>query len=144
MKRILVQEPGLGSFDPKWDGPYTITGIVRPRTYRLSDRDGRNLRLPWNTDHLKRFYQSQDRAIQKGDLTRTHLPLQTSQLLWFSDHGVRVRSQDRALRVRPDQDPTSTSADNQLLWSSDHRVSYQDRAPCHLNPAFTRPGLELG
>ncbi|GMN59472.1 hypothetical protein TIFTF001_028562 [Ficus carica] len=57
MKRVLVQELGLGSFGPKWDGPYTITGIVRPRTYRLSDRDGRNLGLPWNTDHLKRFYQ---------------------------------------------------------------------------------------
>ncbi|GMN75440.1 hypothetical protein TIFTF001_056521 [Ficus carica] len=56
MKRVLVQGPGLGSFGPKWDGPYTITGIVRPGTYQLSDQDGRNLGLPWNADHLKRFY----------------------------------------------------------------------------------------
>ncbi|GMN53228.1 hypothetical protein TIFTF001_022360 [Ficus carica] len=57
MKMVLVQEPELGSFGPKWDGPYMITGIVRPGTYRLSDRDSRNLGLPWNADHLKRFYQ---------------------------------------------------------------------------------------
>ncbi|GMN63958.1 hypothetical protein TIFTF001_033028 [Ficus carica] len=55
MKRVLVQEPGLGSFGSKWDGPYTITGVVRPETYRLSDQDGRNLGLPWNADHLKRL-----------------------------------------------------------------------------------------
>ena len=57
MKRVLVQQPGLGAFGPKWDGPYTVTGIVRPGTYKLSDQDGRNLGNPWNADHLKRFYQ---------------------------------------------------------------------------------------
>ena len=57
MKRVLVQEPGLGAFSPKWEGPYMITGVVRPGTYRLSDQEGRNLGNPWNADHLKRFYQ---------------------------------------------------------------------------------------
>lgn len=57
LKKVLVQEPGLGSFGPKWDGPYRITDVVRSVTYRLADQDGIILEHPWNTDHLKRFYQ---------------------------------------------------------------------------------------
>ena len=32
MKRVLVQEPGLGSFGSKWDEPYKVTDIVQPGT----------------------------------------------------------------------------------------------------------------
>ena len=32
LKKILIQEPGLGSFSPKWDEPYRITEVVRPGT----------------------------------------------------------------------------------------------------------------
>ena len=27
LKKVLVQEPGLGWFGPKWDGPYTVTRL---------------------------------------------------------------------------------------------------------------------
>ncbi|GMN62259.1 hypothetical protein TIFTF001_031341 [Ficus carica] len=29
LKKVLVQEPGLGSFGPKWEGPYRITEVRR-------------------------------------------------------------------------------------------------------------------
>ena len=57
LKKVLVQEPGLGSFGPKWEGPYKITEVMRPGTYRLADHNDRALSHPWNADHLKRFYQ---------------------------------------------------------------------------------------
>ena len=57
LNRVLVQEPSLGSFCPKWDRPYRIIEIVRPGTYRLADQDDRNLGHPWHANHLKRFYQ---------------------------------------------------------------------------------------
>ena len=57
LKKVLVQEPGLGSFGPKWDGPYKIVEVVRPGTYRLADHEDRELGHPWNAEHLKRFYQ---------------------------------------------------------------------------------------
>ena len=57
LKKVLVQEPGLGSFGLKWDGPYRITEVVRLGTYRLADHDDICLGHPWNADHFKRFYQ---------------------------------------------------------------------------------------
>ena len=56
LKKVLVQEPGLGLFGPKWDGPYRITEIIRLGTYCLADQDDICLRHPWNADHLKHFY----------------------------------------------------------------------------------------
>ena len=57
LKKVLVQEPGLGSFGPKWEGPYRITEVVRLGTYRLADQEDKALSHPWNAEYLKRFFQ---------------------------------------------------------------------------------------
>lgn len=57
LKKVLVQEPGLGWFGPKCYGLFKITRVARPGTYRLADLDGTVLGHPWNADHFKRFYQ---------------------------------------------------------------------------------------
>ena len=57
LKKVIVPQPGLGAFGPKWEGPLRVIGIVRPGTYLLAYPDGMPLTHPWNADHLKRFYQ---------------------------------------------------------------------------------------
>ena len=44
----------LGS---NWDGPYKITEIVHPGTYRIKDMSGVVLPCPWNAEHLRIYYQ---------------------------------------------------------------------------------------
>ena len=42
---------------PPWEGPYVITKVVRPGTYRLSSLNGAQVPNTWNAIHLKKFYQ---------------------------------------------------------------------------------------
>jgi hypothetical protein len=39
-----------------WEGPYTITEVVRPGTYRLKDSDGNILTNTWNIEQLCHFF----------------------------------------------------------------------------------------
>ncbi|GMN32804.1 hypothetical protein TIFTF001_048206 [Ficus carica] len=73
--------------------------------------------LLWFSDHRVR---SLDRATQKNNPTRTHLPLQAFQLLWFSDH--RAKSLDRVTQKGARPGPTC-----QPLWFTDHRARSLDR-----------------
>lgn len=57
LKKVLIQNPELGSFSPKWEGPFMVIGIIRLGTYQLADQDRTTLGHLWNADHLKRFYQ---------------------------------------------------------------------------------------
>jgi len=40
---------------PPWEGPYTVTEVIRPGTYRLGDNNGNILTNTWNIEQLRRF-----------------------------------------------------------------------------------------
>ena len=40
---------------PPWEGPYTVTEVIRPGTYRLEDDNGNALTNTWNIEQLRRF-----------------------------------------------------------------------------------------
>ena len=39
-----------------WEGPYTVTEVIRPGAYRLKDDNGNILTNTWNIEHLRRFF----------------------------------------------------------------------------------------
>ena len=41
---------------PPWEGPYTVTEVIRPGTYRLEDNNGNILNNTWNIEQLRRFF----------------------------------------------------------------------------------------
>ena len=49
-----VQSPG-GKLTPPWEGPFIISSVVVPGTYRLQCEDGTDVGNPWNIEHLRRF-----------------------------------------------------------------------------------------
>ena len=46
-----------GKLGPNWEGPYRITSWQRKDTYHLETMDRRKLQHPWNTEHLRKYYQ---------------------------------------------------------------------------------------
>ena len=40
---------------PPWEGPYTVTEVIRLGTYRLEDNNGNVLTNTWNIEQLHRF-----------------------------------------------------------------------------------------
>ena len=40
-----------------WEGPYKVSKVIRPGTYRLTHLDGSSIPNAWNAIHLKKFYQ---------------------------------------------------------------------------------------
>ncbi|VFQ59321.1 unnamed protein product [Cuscuta campestris] len=45
-----------GKLAKKWEGPYRVKEILRPRTYKLETTEGRELERCWNSHHLRKFY----------------------------------------------------------------------------------------
>ncbi|GKB89022.1 reverse transcriptase domain-containing protein [Tanacetum coccineum] len=41
---------------PKWEGPYEVTEALGKGTYKLRDRDGKQLPRTWNVSNLKKCY----------------------------------------------------------------------------------------
>jgi len=41
---------------PPWEGPYTMTEVIQPSTYRLKDNNGNVLTNTWNIEQLRRFF----------------------------------------------------------------------------------------
>ena len=41
---------------PPWEGPYTVTEVIQPGTYRLEDNNGNVLNNTWNIEQLRRFF----------------------------------------------------------------------------------------
>ena len=41
---------------PPWEGPYTVTEVMRPGAYRLKDDNGNVLTNTWNIEQLCRFF----------------------------------------------------------------------------------------
>ena len=52
-----AKDPAQGKLGPNWEGPYRITSWQRKGTYHLETMDGRKLQHPWNTEHLRKYYQ---------------------------------------------------------------------------------------
>ena len=50
-----VQSPG-GKLTSLWEGPFIVSSVVIPGTYRLQRKDGTDVGNPWNIEHLCRFY----------------------------------------------------------------------------------------
>ncbi|VFQ59409.1 unnamed protein product [Cuscuta campestris] len=45
-----------GKLAKKWEGPYRVTAVLRPGTYKLETMEGRELERCWNSHHLRKFY----------------------------------------------------------------------------------------
>ena len=52
-----AKDPSQGKLGPNWEGPYRITSWQRKGTYHLETMDGWKLQYPWNTEHLRKYYQ---------------------------------------------------------------------------------------
>ena len=50
-----VQSPG-GKLTSPWEGPFIVSSVVVPGTYRLQREDGTDVGNPWNIEHLRPFY----------------------------------------------------------------------------------------
>ena len=59
LKKVIgaARDPTQGKLDPNWEEPYRITSWQRKGTYHLETIDGQKLPHPWNTEHLRKYYQ---------------------------------------------------------------------------------------
>ena len=59
MRKVIgaTEDASQGKLGPNWEGPYRITSWHRKGTYHLETLDGQKLHHPWNTEHLKKYYQ---------------------------------------------------------------------------------------
>jgi hypothetical protein len=54
--RRVQSQAGRNELSPKWEGPYTITQVLRPGAFKIADGDGCELANSWNIDQLRKFY----------------------------------------------------------------------------------------
>ena len=54
--RRIYDETGLHKLNSRWEGPFIISKVTRPRSYRITDADGNEVRNSWNIEHLRKFY----------------------------------------------------------------------------------------
>ena len=52
-----ARDPTQGKLSPNWEGPYRVTSWQRKGTYHLETLEGQKLPHPWNTEHLRKYYQ---------------------------------------------------------------------------------------
>jgi hypothetical protein len=55
LRRVLNRE-GLNKLSPRWEGPFKVTEICRPRYVRLAITEGEHFPNHWNIEHLRKFY----------------------------------------------------------------------------------------
>jgi hypothetical protein len=41
---------------PPWEGPYIIAEVLKPSTYKLSNKKGEIFTNAWNIEQLRRFF----------------------------------------------------------------------------------------
>ncbi|GAV72418.1 rve domain-containing protein [Cephalotus follicularis] len=46
-----------GKLAPAWEGPYKITRVLRPGTFKPETLGGREIARAWNAEHLRKYYQ---------------------------------------------------------------------------------------
>ena len=54
--RWVQNQAGRNKLSPKWEGPYTITQVLRPCALKIADGDGRELANSWNNYQLRKLY----------------------------------------------------------------------------------------
>ena len=52
-----TKDPSQGKLGLNWEEPYRITSWQRKGTYHLETMEGWKLQYPWNTEHLRKYYQ---------------------------------------------------------------------------------------
>ena len=59
VRRVMgtTRDTTQGKLGPNWEEPYQITAWQRKGTYHLETTDGQKLPHPWNTEHLRKYYQ---------------------------------------------------------------------------------------
>ncbi|XP_074567100.1 uncharacterized protein LOC141823752 [Curcuma longa] len=46
----------VGKLEPRWEGPFSVTKKIDGGSYYLADQHGKELKRPWNAQHLRPFY----------------------------------------------------------------------------------------
>lgn len=54
MPNIKVHEAGV--LGPTWEGPYWITRVIRPGSYKLEYTNGEAIPRAWNAKNLWKYY----------------------------------------------------------------------------------------
>jgi hypothetical protein len=54
--RHIQKTDGMHKLSSPWEGPFIVTEVINPYTYRLQWGDGQGIANPWNMEHLRRFY----------------------------------------------------------------------------------------
>ena len=54
--RRIQDETGLHKLNSRWEGPFIVTKVTRPGSYRIADADGNEVSNSWNIEHLRKFY----------------------------------------------------------------------------------------
>ena len=54
--RWIQDETGLHKLNSRWEGPFIISKVTRPGSYRITDADGNEVTNSWNIEHLRKFY----------------------------------------------------------------------------------------
>jgi hypothetical protein len=47
---------GRHKLTPPWEGPYIVTEVLKPGTYKLSNEKGEIFTNAWNIEQLRHFY----------------------------------------------------------------------------------------
>ena len=56
--RRIQDETGLHKLNSRWEGPFIVSKVTRPGSYRITDADGNEVPNSWNIEHLHKFYPS--------------------------------------------------------------------------------------
>jgi hypothetical protein len=51
-----TNQDGMHKLSSPWEGPFEVTDVTRPTSYRLAYLDGTELPNSWHIDKLRRFY----------------------------------------------------------------------------------------
>ena len=54
--RRIQDEIGLHKLNSRWEGPFIVTKVTEPGSYRLIYADGLEVPNSWNIEHLRKFY----------------------------------------------------------------------------------------
>jgi hypothetical protein len=54
--RLVQSNNDHHKLTPPWEGPYTVTKVLQPGTYKLKTVDGKIFTNTWNIEQLRRFY----------------------------------------------------------------------------------------
>ena len=54
--RRIQDKTGLHKLNSRWEGPFIVTKVIRPGSYRITDADINEVPNSWNIEHLRKFY----------------------------------------------------------------------------------------